>query len=184
MHNNRAQGHNYEREKRLEFREIGFENCETCRYSSREKDDNKIDLDYTDPFDVQLKYKKKTPSWTELLYEQMPQDNNNWNLLIFKRNTGRGPKKREYAAMKYEGWQELYEIYQEEMPGFPAEFNEIYYDKGRVRLLDKKVYKQGNPKLFPNVVRYDIEDKKLDMALTKWKEMKILIKKIKRENII
>jgi len=82
MRNNRAAGHGYERDIRTWFRAMGWHGCETSRYASREKDDAKIDLCYTDPFNVQLKYTQSINFHTELA--KMPKDKN-YNVVFHKR---------------------------------------------------------------------------------------------------
>tara|TARA_R100000458_G_C8260183_1_gene235775 strand:+ start:1575 stop:1724 length:150 start_codon:yes stop_codon:yes gene_type:complete len=44
---NRNKGHNYERQLRKDFINLGFKNCITSRYGSKMTDDKGIDLMYT-----------------------------------------------------------------------------------------------------------------------------------------
>lgn len=82
MRNNRRAGHDFERWARNWFRSLGWLKTETSRYSSREKDDQKVDLCYTDPFNVQCKYTDAINFHTVL--ESMPKGNN-LNIVLHKR---------------------------------------------------------------------------------------------------
>lgn len=84
MNKNRDKGHNYERKIRTELIELGFENCQTSRYASREKDDQKVDLVNTEPFNIQCKAVEKGINYHDLL-SQLPKDGN-YNLILHKRN--------------------------------------------------------------------------------------------------
>jgi len=53
--NARKKGHAYELQVRDKFIDIGFTDCQTSRYASREMDDKKIDLCGTGEFQVQCK---------------------------------------------------------------------------------------------------------------------------------
>tara|TARA_Y100000114_G_C11738666_1_gene317715 strand:+ start:601 stop:945 length:345 start_codon:yes stop_codon:yes gene_type:complete len=55
MGNNRRKGHNYERELRKEFIELGFDKCVTSRFGSKMMDDRGIDLLNTGIIKVQAK---------------------------------------------------------------------------------------------------------------------------------
>jgi Holliday junction resolvase len=55
MGNNRRKGHNYERELRKEFVELGFTECVTSRFGSKMMDDRGIDLINTGIIKVQAK---------------------------------------------------------------------------------------------------------------------------------
>ena len=80
----RDKGHNYERKIRKEFQELGFENCQTSRYASREKDDQKVDLVNTRPFNIQCKAVETGINYHDLLNE-MPKDSN-INCVFHKRS--------------------------------------------------------------------------------------------------
>ncbi len=82
MKNNRTAGHSYERAIRKWAIINGFPNCTTSRYSSKEKDDQKVDLCNTDPFNIQCKYTQTINFHTIL--QSMPKDNN-YNLVFHKR---------------------------------------------------------------------------------------------------
>ena len=83
MGNNRRKGHGFERIVRLKWREHGWEKAETSRYASREKDDQKVDLCYTDPYNVQCKSVQAINLHTVL--SEMP-DDDNMNIVFHKRN--------------------------------------------------------------------------------------------------
>ncbi len=80
--NNRKAGHTFEQWARLFFVRLGWEKCLTSRYASRMKDDQKVDLCFTDPFNVQLKYTQAINFHTEL--GKMP-DGRNYNIVMHKR---------------------------------------------------------------------------------------------------
>jgi hypothetical protein len=80
---NRDKGNNFERIIAREFRDLGFANCETSRYASKKTDDMKVDLMFTEPFNVQAKAWKAAPSYHKTLKE-MPEDTN-YNIIIHRR---------------------------------------------------------------------------------------------------
>lgn len=84
MVNNRRAGHNLEREIAEEWRQMGFTSCTTSRYSSREMDDQCVDLCGTDPFYVQTKRYKSAPSYHAVLRD-MPKDSDHYNVIIHRR---------------------------------------------------------------------------------------------------
>ncbi len=90
--NSRAIGHQYERQIRLELIELGWENCQTSRYASRETDDANVDFVNTKPFNIQAKRWKTAPSYHEIL-KSMP-DDSNYNVIFHKR-----PSKGEVVVM-------------------------------------------------------------------------------------
>lgn len=105
---NRTAGHNLEREVAKDFVQMGFQNCKTSRYASREKDDQKVDLCYTEPFNIQCKRTNQAPNFQELL-SSMPQSNG-YNIVIHRRPKRKGTKgagdvavmdKRTFYAMLY-----------------------------------------------------------------------------------
>lgn len=100
MVNSRNVGHDYERKMRLWFYDHGYKNCTTSRYSSREKDDAKVDLDKTEPWNVQCKRTKQAPNMHELLSE-MPQDTN-YNLVFHHR-----PRKGTVVSMSLKDFGEI-----------------------------------------------------------------------------
>jgi hypothetical protein len=82
MKNNRDAGHSYERTIRQWFRALGWKDCQTSRYASREMDDKKVDLVGTEPLYVQCKY-TQTINMHKVLGE-MPQTTN-LNVVFHKR---------------------------------------------------------------------------------------------------
>lgn len=63
----RRKGHDYERQIRKEFIELGYDECQTSRYASKETDDKGIDLVGTDPWAVQCKCYAKSPNYKKVL---------------------------------------------------------------------------------------------------------------------
>lgn len=92
----KQKGHDYERKIRNEMLELGFfPECETSRNESRKKDGEKVDLCYTDPFNIQCKAQEKMGLVHNILRD-MP-DDGNINLVFDKRNY-----KGEVVCMKKE----------------------------------------------------------------------------------
>lgn len=79
----RDKGHDFERKIAREFRDLGYSKCRTSRYASREKDDQKVDLVETGPFNVQCKAVEKMSGYHALLRE-MPAGG--VNIIIHRRN--------------------------------------------------------------------------------------------------
>jgi hypothetical protein len=100
--NSRAIGHQYERQVRLELIELGWENCKTSRYASRETDDSNVDFVHTEPFNIQCKRWVSAPSYHEVL-KSMP-DDNNYNVIFHKR-----PRKGEVVVMDKKTFYDLIE---------------------------------------------------------------------------
>lgn len=81
--NGRTKGHQFERKLAQIFREKGYPECTTSRYSSKEQDDLKIDLCGTGDWQIQAKaVEKLSPSPHEIL-NSMPKGK---NLLFWKKN--------------------------------------------------------------------------------------------------
>lgn len=80
----RRKGHKFELDRAKWWRELGWEDCVTSRYASRELDDQKVDLVHTDPFNEQCKRTERIGSIAKILAE-MP-DDSNYNLVVHKRN--------------------------------------------------------------------------------------------------
>jgi hypothetical protein len=81
----KQKGHDYERKIRNEMIELNFfPDCETSRNESRKKDGEKVDLCYTDPFNVQCKAQERMGLVHNIL-KDMPSDDN-INLVFDKRN--------------------------------------------------------------------------------------------------
>jgi len=104
---NRTAGHNWERETTKKYRELGF-NATTSRYTSREKDDQKVDLCGTEPINIQAKFTKNYPDFHSLLNE-MPNDGN-YNVVHHKRNRGKGKPKEHIVVMLEEDWLQIVEV--------------------------------------------------------------------------
>lgn len=100
MVNRRQVGHDYERQVRLELIELGYEDCVTSRYGSKEMDDKLVDLLNTPPFNIQLKRWKSAPSYHDVL-NAMP-DDVNYNVIFHKR-----PNKGEVVVMSKESFYEI-----------------------------------------------------------------------------
>lgn len=82
--NARKKGHAYELDIRDYFRGLGWEHCVSSRSESKNKDDQGVDLCFTDPFNVQAKAVEKLGSTHDIL-AKMPKDKN-INLVFHKRN--------------------------------------------------------------------------------------------------
>jgi len=100
--NPRKKGHSYELDIRDWFRERGWSRAVSSRSESKNKDDQGIDLCYTDPFNVQAKAVEKLGSLHDVL-ARMPNDSN-YNLVFHKRN-----RKGTIVAMTLEDFHELLE---------------------------------------------------------------------------
>ena len=79
---NRRKGHDYERQIRREYKELGWSNCETSRYASKMMDDMKVDLVNTEPFYIQCKCTKRAPNIRQILND-MPYTSN-YNVITWK----------------------------------------------------------------------------------------------------
>lgn len=111
--NNRRRGHDYERELAQEYRDLGWEDCTTTRYSSRKKDDAGIDLDFTAPLAIQAKYYKNQPNFSKVI-DEMKTVTGEIPIVHFKRNKGKGQAKDELVIMKKEDWYEIVEMLKRE----------------------------------------------------------------------
>lgn len=98
----RAKGHGYELQIRDFFRDLGWSRAVSSRSESKNKDDQGIDLCFTDPFNIQAKAVEKLGSLHDVL-SKMPQDSN-YNLVFHKRN-----RKGTVVAMTIEDFKELIE---------------------------------------------------------------------------
>lgn len=105
--NNRTAGHQFERDTVNRLKALGFENASTSRYTSRERDDAKVDLCGIDPLNVQCKYTQAINMHKVL--KEMPTEENNYNLVYHKRkNQGT------VVAMSLSDWEEILGILLEE----------------------------------------------------------------------
>jgi hypothetical protein len=100
--NARKKGHGYELQIRDWFKELGWTECVSSRSESKRKDDQGIDLCYTDPFHVQAKAVEKLGSLHDIL-AKMPK--NNYNLVFHKRN-----RKGTIVAMTIEDFKEILDM--------------------------------------------------------------------------
>ena len=100
----RRKGHDYERQIRREYRELGRANCETSRFASKMMDDRKIDLVNTKPFAVQCKSLINNPSYHKIIDEMRP-NKPQYKLIFHKRATN-----DEYVIMKKNDFYELLEM--------------------------------------------------------------------------
>lgn len=80
----RKKGHGFELQIRDWFRELGWEQCVSSRSESKNKDDQGIDLCFTDPFNVQCKAVENLGSLHKVL-DEMPKGQN-YNVVFHKRN--------------------------------------------------------------------------------------------------
>ena len=100
----RRKGHDYERQIRREYRELGWSNCETSRFASKMMDDRKIDLVNTKPFAVQCKSLINNPSYHKI-FKEMEADRDDYKIIYHKRkNDG------EYVIMEKDDFHELVEM--------------------------------------------------------------------------
>ncbi len=82
--NARTKGHAYEREVVRCFKSLGFSNAVSSRSESKNRDDLKVDLCYTSPFNIQCKATETAPNMHKLL-DSMPQEGR-LNVVYHKRN--------------------------------------------------------------------------------------------------
>jgi len=101
--NARVKGHSYELQIRDLFKSLGWDKCVSSRSESKNKDDQGIDLCYTDPFNVQCKAVENLGSLHKVLSE-MPQDTN-YNLVFHKKN-----RQGTIVAMSIEDFKEIIEM--------------------------------------------------------------------------
>jgi len=101
--NPRVKGHAFELRIRDWFRELGWDKAVSSRSESKNKDDQGIDLCYTDPFHIQAKAVEKLGSIHDIL-ERMPKGPH-YNLVFHKRN-----RKGTIVAMTIEDFKELLQM--------------------------------------------------------------------------
>lgn len=99
-------GSSYEQEVRREWIELGFEECETARYESKKRDDQKVDLMHTAFFNIQCKAYKSLPNPRKVL-DEMP-DDENYNIMFHKLNVGKGKKRPDDLVIMHK--EDFYEI--------------------------------------------------------------------------
>jgi len=74
----RDKGHRYERQLCNEFKALGFTKCCTSRAESKRRDDEKVDLMFTEPYNVQAKaYDSNQPNFRKVLDEMPNEENTN-----------------------------------------------------------------------------------------------------------
>lgn len=114
---NRTKGHDAERHFAKEFREIGYDKCQTARYGSRMHDDCAIDLIFV-PFNVQIKagaQRGMNPSKVlrdidERVKKTFPEDaweQSNINMVIHRKDVGRGKKRDKYDDLVTMAWEDV-----------------------------------------------------------------------------
>ena len=82
--NARKKGHAFELQIRDVFKELGWDKAVSSRSESKNKDDQGIDLCFTDPFSVQCKAVESLGSLHKIL-AAMP-DDSNYNVVFHKRS--------------------------------------------------------------------------------------------------
>ena len=78
----RRRGHTFERDIVKLLKELGY-SATTSRYSSRELDDAKVDIDTDAPFNIQAKYVERMSIAVHELLKSMPDDKT--RLVLHKR---------------------------------------------------------------------------------------------------
>ena len=101
--NSRAVGHTYERQIRRELIDLGWDNCQTTRYASKQLDDQLVDFTNTPPFQIQAKRWSHAPAYQDVL-KAMPQ-NENYNIVIHKK-----PNRGEVVVMDKKSFYEIVKI--------------------------------------------------------------------------
>ena len=101
---NKTKGSNYARQIRLEYRAMGWINCETSRYKSKYLDDNKIDLTDTNPFSIQTKCTLKSPSYPKI-FKEILDIKGNYKLIYHKK-----PRDNEYVIIQKSDFHELLDM--------------------------------------------------------------------------
>lgn len=117
---NRDKGHRAERHYVLAFKELGFDKCVTSRYGSRQHDDAAIDL-INIPFNVQIKAGKQKAmnpisvlnDIVERVADKFPKtapEHNYPNMVIHRKEVGRGKKRNQFDDMVYMSFEDLAKI--------------------------------------------------------------------------
>lgn len=108
----RKRGHDAERSEAKIWKDLGYPECNTSRYESRKRDDQKVDLCNTGMFNVQIKSSQNNPNYHEIL-NSMP-DDGNINLVCHykteKSETGRFMPKGKYYTLSAEDFYTLLRI--------------------------------------------------------------------------
>lgn len=100
----RNKGHNYEREIRKEFVELGFKKCVTSRYGSKMLDDKGIDLMNTGVFAVQCKAYARNPNYRKV-FDKMDYEDTDIPIIFHK-----APGNKQYCILKKEDLMEILEM--------------------------------------------------------------------------
>tara|TARA_R100000773_G_scaffold44079_2_gene43984 strand:+ start:361 stop:708 length:348 start_codon:yes stop_codon:yes gene_type:complete len=100
----RRKGHDFERQIRKEYKDLGWNKCETSRYASRLIDDRKIDLVNTKPFAIQCKSTINNPSYHKI-FKEMQADIDDYKLIYHKKKN-----KGEYVIIEKNDFHELLEM--------------------------------------------------------------------------
>lgn len=107
--NNRTAGNNYERQCVTLLKEIFPKVC-TSRSESRNRDNQKVDLCYTEFLNVQCKNYSKHLKYDDVL-DEMPEEEGQMNVIFDKQTrkskNGRFMKRGEYVHMHLEDFVEL-----------------------------------------------------------------------------
>ncbi len=81
----RTKGHSYERALKNKFIDWGWTRCKTSRSESRNRDDQKVDLCFTAPFNIQAKAVESLGPLHNVLAE-MPIEEGQFNVVFHKKN--------------------------------------------------------------------------------------------------
>ena len=121
---NRNAGHQAEREEAKIYRDLGYSKAATSRYESRSRDDQKIDLTGTGPWNVQVKVYQNIPNYHKILNE-MPQEEGQINMIchtkVEKSKKGKFMKKGKYCTIKAEDMYRIQRLLMEHCPDFQGE---------------------------------------------------------------
>lgn len=113
MSNSRRRGHNFERRIRKWFVSLGWVDTETSRAESRNLDNRKIDLAYTQPYAIQCKSSKFLQNYVKLI-DEIETDQSYRIPMVFheyvEKKGKRFYKKGDYVIMKLEHLEEILEF--------------------------------------------------------------------------
>lgn len=99
---NRTAGHSWERKCCQYMQDIGFTKACTSRSESRNRDNQKVDLCFTEPYNIQSKCKRGKVDYHKILSE-MPDEEDNINVIYHKmveKSGSRFMPVEEYAILK------------------------------------------------------------------------------------
>lgn len=107
MVNARKKWNNYEVKIMNEYKEMGYHNCKTSRNESKTRDDQKVDLCNTNPFNIQCKNYTNFSMWQAIkTLKEMPKETN-INLIHLK--TTKVGERWEVVILAKEDWYILVE---------------------------------------------------------------------------